>query len=87
MNGSKGRIVILLAMLLLGADYACASLHHAEEAEYAAVASVSAQPVRMSKADAPRPSSHRPIQNRQYVCANSAPATIDILSRCCILLI
>jgi hypothetical protein len=78
---------MLLAMLLLGADCACASLHYAEEATHIAAASAPAQCVRAVKPEASILSAPSHLNGSRSACMDEVLPTMDVLSRRCALLI
>ena len=87
MTCSNGRIVILLAMLLLGADCVCASLPHAEGAEHRAAMAAPSQSVKAVKHDASLPGAPGPVKRSRLVSLGDVRAKADVLSRHCLLLI
>jgi hypothetical protein len=86
-NSSRGRIAILLAMLLFGAECACASIHHTGEAENAVAVYAPVQSVRLAKSDVFLPSTFRIGKTYRSASVSNVDASVDLLSRHCVLLI
>ena len=87
MNSTRGRIAILLAMLLFGADCACASIHHTGEAENAVAVYAPVQSVRVVKSDVFLPSAPGMGKIYRSACVSNIDTSVDLLSRHCVLLI